>query len=89
MLTQLNFTTTQIYTGHGPFASHLYRIGKRENPFCEHCDLQVDDPLHRIYNCTNYVIARLPLRNEEFWPFFPNELPFVLTPEICGSFLQE
>jgi len=89
MLIQLNFITTQIYTGHGPFASHLHRIGKRENSLCEHCETQVDGPLHRIYNCSNYVAARLPLLNEEFWPFFPNELPFILTPEICESFLKE
>lgn len=46
----LNFSTTQLLTGHGEFRAHLHRVGKDFSDECLHCPGASDDP-PRICNC--------------------------------------
>lgn len=52
----------EILTGHGEYAYHLHKIGKRESPLCD-CG-EVDTPVHRIETCPLYLEERLNLFQE-------------------------
>lgn len=59
----MNFRLTQLLTGHGCFATYLYRIGKKENPLCEHCEAGMFDSVeHTLAVCGAWSTERDRLR---------------------------
>jgi hypothetical protein len=50
-------------TGHGNMGCHLRKIGKSQSSFCPGCQ-QLDDPMHRIYECPVFDAARRTLAGE-------------------------
>lgn len=50
---------TQFMTGHGDFGEYLHRIGKRENPYCNYCELPtVETALHTLLECPRWASLR-------------------------------
>jgi hypothetical protein len=82
-LPRVNFKRTQVLTGHGEFACHLLRIGKREDEECDACVGETDDPIHRILDCRKYLRAQEAI-NEELrtWPPSIRDIPFLENDEI-------
>lgn len=54
---------TQYLTGHGNFATYLYRFGKRGSPLCVACGVD-DSPGHVLYDCHKYQQQRVELAGE-------------------------
>ncbi|XP_076765066.1 uncharacterized protein LOC143432182 [Xylocopa sonorina] len=54
----MNYYTTQLLTGHGCFNSYRYRINKISHQKCGHCEAEVDDPEHTIFECTAWSTER-------------------------------
>lgn len=58
----ISFHATQLSTGHGCFASYLYRIGKVASPVCEHCDSNQEDTAeHTLQVCSAWSENRAAL----------------------------
>lgn len=59
----ITFHLTQLLTGHGCFASFLYRIGKVDSPVCEHCaDNKIDTAEHTLQECNEWTAERDALK---------------------------
>ncbi|XP_023212007.1 uncharacterized protein LOC111614873 [Centruroides sculpturatus] len=56
-----NYYTTQMFSGHGKFASYLYRFTNRINNYCTIC-LVEDGPKHYLYDCVMLEKERLELK---------------------------
>jgi hypothetical protein len=80
-LTQLpktDFIRTQVLTGHGEFACHLKRIGKREDEECDVCEGEADNPMHRILRCPKFLAAQEAINEElRLWPPSALDIPFM------------
>lgn len=53
----LSWLSSQFFTGHGNFMSHLFRIGKSEDDLCPECHIR-DDPIHRFLECALFINER-------------------------------
>lgn len=54
-----SFRLTQMFTGHGCFASYLHRIGKVDSSGCQECGLAIEDTVeHTIQECTRWTSLR-------------------------------
>lgn len=59
----MSFRLTQLLTGHGCFATYLHRIGKKENPLCDHCEAEMIDSVeHTLAVCEAWSAERDRLR---------------------------
>jgi hypothetical protein len=58
--TKFTRLSTQV-SGHGPFVTHLHRIGKSDTGNCPTCGTP-DDPIHRILECSTFDAERVELR---------------------------
>ncbi|XP_025261984.1 uncharacterized protein LOC112639324 [Camponotus floridanus] len=54
----LTFYITQMLTGHGCFATYLYRIGKANTAICTFCKKDEDSPEHTIQVCEQWTEER-------------------------------
>ncbi|XP_071581727.1 uncharacterized protein [Temnothorax nylanderi] len=54
----LTFRITQLLTGHGCFASFLYRINREDSPICRYCNLAVDTAEHTLAACNAWGLER-------------------------------
>lgn len=53
------FRLTQMLTGHGCFASYLYRIGRVNSSNCQQCGLAIEDTVeHMIQECARWSTLR-------------------------------
>jgi hypothetical protein len=59
--TEFTRLSTQVLSGHGPFVTHLHRIGKSDTGDCPTCGT-LDDPIHRILECSTFDAERDELR---------------------------
>lgn len=59
----LNYFTTQFWTGHGCFRSYLYKIGRAENARCHYCGRE-DTPKHVIFECDRWIANRTKVSTE-------------------------
>ncbi|KAH0813463.1 hypothetical protein GEV33_009329 [Tenebrio molitor] len=59
--TEFTRLSTQVLSGHGPFVTHLHRIGKSNTGDCPTCGT-LDDPIHRILECSTFDAERDELR---------------------------
>lgn len=80
----MTFHLTQLMSGHGCFASYLFRIGKAESPGCNHCTSgQTDTPEHTLQECGAWDAHRARLR--EVVGQDNNLTLSAIVAEICGS----
>jgi hypothetical protein len=59
--TEFTRLSTQVLSGHGPFVTHLHRIGKSDTGDCPTCGT-LDDPIHRSLECSTFDAERDELR---------------------------
>ncbi|KMQ87993.1 reverse transcriptase [Lasius niger] len=52
---------SQLLTGHGSFGHFLFRIGKRDDESCPHCDNYSDTPEHTLGVCPAWAEMRASL----------------------------
>ncbi len=73
----------RLKTGHAIYPAHQYKIGLRENPFCEcSSDNQIADLNHIFFNCNKYNQQQLFLRNSlitDHCIYPPYSLPSILS----------
>jgi len=62
-LLNLNYITTQFFSGHGSFNEYLCRFKLSVVPYCD-CSKTEDTPIHRIFYCDKYLVQRMDLINE-------------------------
>ena len=55
---ELTFHMTQLLTGHGCFASYLFKIGKALSPACPHCRTELEDARHTLIHCPAWSAQR-------------------------------
>lgn len=55
---ELSFHTTQFLTGHGCFATFLFRIGKLDTTTCQQCGERDDTMEHTLGECSTWRIER-------------------------------
>jgi len=55
---QIEYHLTQFMSGHGCYSCYLHNIGKESSPGCHHCDSQLDDAAHTVFECTAWVAER-------------------------------
>lgn len=61
----VHFRLTQVLSGHGCFASYLYRIGRLDSPRCLECRELVDDtPEHALQECSRWSVLREELKQK-------------------------
>jgi hypothetical protein len=77
--TQFTRLSTQVLSGHGPFVTHLHRVGKSDTGNCPTCS--TDDPIHRILDCPTFDAERVEFQvalggiaDLERIPYIPLEL---------------
>ena len=51
-------TLTYLYTGHGPWGEHQYKIGNIQSPLCIKCGNGNDCPAHFVESCEAICIDR-------------------------------
>jgi hypothetical protein len=78
--TQFTRLSTQVLSGHGPFVTHLHRVGKSVTGNCPTCG-SPDDPIHRILDCPTFDAERVEFQvalggipDLERIPYIPLEL---------------
>lgn len=54
----LTYHVTQALTGHGCFATYLYKIGKKSTKSCWFCPQETDDPAHSLFTCSRWSVER-------------------------------
>jgi len=58
---QLTFNITQTLTNHGCFQKYLYSKQRAQQPSFLHCDAEVDDAEHTIFDCAFWEAKRVEL----------------------------
>lgn len=54
----MNYSLTQILTGHGCFNAYLERIKKLESALCTYCEGFIDDAEHTLCQCEEWNTER-------------------------------
>lgn len=60
----LNYFLTQAMTGHGSFATYLFRIRKADSSNCYYCDSRCDSAEHTLFVCPAWERGRRTLSME-------------------------
>ncbi|KMQ87263.1 reverse transcriptase [Lasius niger] len=60
----MGYHLSQMLTGYGSFSHYLFRIGKRQNESCLHCDAESDTVEHTIQECLAWLERRALLRTQ-------------------------
>lgn len=61
---QLDYFSTQCFTGHGAFGQYLHRIGKRDSSECKYCESgMIDDANHTMFLCNRWNEIRKEAEN--------------------------
>jgi hypothetical protein len=77
-LPKTDFIRTQVLTGHGEFACHFRRIGKRKDEECDVCEGEADHSMHRILHCPKFLVAQEAINEElRLWPRSALDIPFI------------
>jgi len=58
---EVNYYISQMMTGHGSFGHYLFRIDKRENAACFHCNSDDDSVEHTVAECPAWDIPRFEI----------------------------
>lgn len=53
----LSYHMTEFLTGHGPFRTYLFKIGKSATDVCQVCDV-VDTPAYTVLHCVRWDAQR-------------------------------
>lgn len=55
---EVNYYLTQALSGHGCFNKYLYDFKIKNSPRCDHCQAEVDDTMHTLFQCNAWTTDR-------------------------------
>ena len=70
---EINYHLSQFLTGHGSFASYLYKIRKAETATCTYCNQAEDTARHTFYECGRWEEGRKRVATEMGGEFTPEK----------------
>ncbi|KAH1022015.1 hypothetical protein HUJ04_011488 [Dendroctonus ponderosae] len=56
---EVTYAVCQFLSGHGCFASYLYKFKRRDSPACAYGDAQEDTPEHMLFQCVRFEQIRV------------------------------